>query len=1112
MLKRVTFTITLFLLLLVLHGYSQPTITTSNDTTICLGGTAVLTATVTGGSYGTSSYTFETIPYNPQPFSGGTAIDPIFTVCGGGSPHDDCYGGPYPIGFSFCFLNKTYTQFYVGSNGWIGFSAPQSGWTTFNAQTLPCSDPSCPKNCIFSPWQDWQPDGLAPGNHIFYYTTGTSPTQKLVVYWLNCPMFGCTSGIGLHPLGTFQIVINEQNSIIENNIQNKPYCANNGNKATQGVQDSTGTIAFIATGRNQSNWTAGNESTRFNPSGITWYTGGFPGGTVAGYGTPINFSPAVTTTYTAVVQVCDGSFATGNVKVSVINAEFSYPKNTYCQSDPNPTPTVEIPTGTFTAVPAGIVFTNPNTGTIDLAASAPGNYTITYTITNPCTVALSKPMTINGTPAKPVPLASYVSRCGPGQVTFAVVQPPLVTIHWYDAPVGGNLLPFPGAIVTTNVLTTTHFYAEAQTNGSPCTSLSRTDILVVIKPVPVITNNVLNFTICSGDSLRIILASTIPASTFQWKASTKDVTLTGYFDGTGGRIAQKLLNSGPVNDTVIYSVAATADTCTSDTVKFVVAVQPFFDIFVAPLAQTICSNTLITINLTSSNPAANFSWTATRNYAGLSGYANGIGNTISQTLLNSGPLNGTVTYKIVPQGLGCTGDTVVATVLVHPLPAPSIAGLALLCAGSSGIVYTTQPGMSNYLWTVSGGGSISGGGGTGNNSVTVTWNTPGAESVSVNYHDANGCTAAAPVVYPVTVNPVPGVPGIISGSAVLCQGSSGITYSVAAVPSAISYLWTLVPAAAGTITGNSASVILDWAAGYAGGASLMVQGVNNCGNGPTSPVLTILVNPKPVVNITPCTDTITIPAGKIIQLREGIPLGGTWSGPGVNSLTGTFNPAIAGLGTHAIFYSYSNVNACANSAFQNITVVNPGIFNCGGSLKDVRDNIFYATVQIGTQCWMAVNLNFGSQVPSTSMQRDNCTSEKFCFGDNPANCTSNGGLYQWDELMKFDGTEGVQGLCPPGWHVPSENEWTTLFNFYTGNGFAASPLKSTGYSGFNAILPGIRFDNVNWNFNNFATFFWSSTRQGTSKAWAHSMNTENPSVSYYPGNRSNAFSVRCIKD
>jgi uncharacterized protein (TIGR02145 family) len=162
---------------------------------------------------------------------------------------------------------------------------------------------------------------------------------------------------------------------------------------------------------------------------------------------------------------------------------------------------------------------------------------------------------------------------------------------------------------------------------------------------------------------------------------------------------------------------------------------------------------------------------------------------------------------------------------------------------------------------------------------------------------------------------------------------------------------------------------------------------------------------------------------------------------------------------------------------------------------------------------MAKNLDLGTQIPSSAMQRDNCVIEKYCYNDLAGNCSTMGGRYQWDEMMRFEDAPALQGLCPPGWHVPTETDWTILFSFYTSNGFAGSPLKYSGYSGFEAYLDGVRFDNSIYDFgNNFATFFWSSNSHGPNKAWAHAMNIYNPSVSTYPGNRSNAFSIRCLKD
>ncbi|MGA2824467.1 MAG: FISUMP domain-containing protein, partial [Bacteroidales bacterium] len=357
-----------------------------------------------------------------------------------------------------------------------------------------------------------------------------------------------------------------------------------------------------------------------------------------------------------------------------------------------------------------------------------------------------------------------------------------------------------------------------------------------------------------------------------------------------------------------------------------------------------------------------------------------------------------------------------------------------------------------------------------------------------------------------------GAAGMITGTAVLCQASTAIAYSTKDVSNAISYTWTLVPGTAGVITGNTASITIDWSAVFSGTASLTVKGVNSCGNGASSPAFPILVNPKPFISYIMCTDSITIPTARIIQLKGGIPLGGTYTGTGVNPATGTFNPAAAGIGAHIITYSYTNVNSCVNSASHIITVINPDLFICGGNLKDVRDNKLYNTVLIGTQCWMAESFNYGTAIVSTQDQFDNCTPEKYCYGDNPANCSNYGGFYQWDELMAYSVVSGSQGICPPGWHVPTEAEWTLLFSNYINNGFAGSALKATGYSGFDALIDGVNFFNRGYSFNNFAGFYWSSDSQGAYKAWAHAMNSFNSSVSFYPSSRSNAFSVRCIKD
>ena len=376
---------------------------------------------------------------------------------------------------------------------------------------------------------------------------------------------------------------------------------------------------------------------------------------------------------------------------------------------------------------------------------------------------------------------------------------------------------------------------------------------------------------------------------------------------------------------------------------------------------------------------------------------------------------------------------------------------------------------------------------------------------------ANSC-AGNPLTFTVTVFPVADVYFTPAAQAFCSGGTSNLVLASHVVGA--SFTWT--------VTGSSPSI-----SGFSPGSGTLIQqtlinsGTNSENvNYAVSPTANgcpgvishgiVTVNPWPVVALTVCWDPVTTTDAQPIKLKGGTPLGGTYSGPGVNS--GIFYPGISGAGIFTINYSYTNTWGCVNNNSQTINVISPLAFVCGNMLTDIRDNFQYPTVVIGTQCWMAANLNFGNTIASSQMQRDNCVSEKYCLNDLPANCSNSGGLYQWDELMKFDVNSGAQGFCPPGWHIPTEADWTTLFNNYISNGFAGNPLKFTGFSGFNAFLEGRRHENVSWDYLNFSTMFWSSTSHSPTKAWAHGLNSDNPSVSNYPSLRANAFSVRCLKD
>lgn len=272
-----------------------------DDTTVCLPNAVNLHATVFGVR-GTSNYTFDTIPFAPYPYVGtvpsSTFGDP-FTSC------DDCVSNAIPIGFDFCFLNQTYADCYIGTNGWISFSPNQS--SSYTSQSIPSTDPNVPKNCIMGPWQDWYPGGGGNGGAVKYQTIGSAPNRIFVVTWDHVPMFSCTNIIG-----TFQIAIFETTNEIQNFIEVKPNCpAWAGGTATQGVHNASGTSAFLVPGRNSTAWITSNEGKRFKPSGVEWYSNGV----LVGYGDNLTVTPTTTTVYTAVATLCDGTVAVDSMTV-----------------------------------------------------------------------------------------------------------------------------------------------------------------------------------------------------------------------------------------------------------------------------------------------------------------------------------------------------------------------------------------------------------------------------------------------------------------------------------------------------------------------------------------------------------------------------------------------------------------------------------------------------------------------------------------------------------------------------------------------------------------------------------------------------------------------------
>ncbi len=197
-------------------------------------------------------------------------------------------------------------------------------------------------------------------------------------------------------------------------------------------------------------------------------------------------------------------------------------------------------------------------------------------------------------------------------------------------------------------------------------------------------------------------------------------------------------------------------------------------------------------------------------------------------------------------------------------------------------------------------------------------------------------------------------------------------------------------------------------------------------------------------------------------------------------------------------------------------------FVCGEVPLEDTDGNMYDTVMIGTQCWMAENLNVGNRIDGVVEMADNGTTEKYCYNNDTDNCGTDGGLYQWNEMMQYSTTEGVQGICPDGWHIPTDTEWKTLemelgMTQAQADGLLwrgtdqGTQLKTGGTSGFDALLAGNRTSDGLFNLRGSAAFFWSSTESGSS-AWDRYLSSNEARVYRKTNNKANGFSVRCVKD
>ena len=203
-----------------------------------------------------------------------------------------------------------------------------------------------------------------------------------------------------------------------------------------------------------------------------------------------------------------------------------------------------------------------------------------------------------------------------------------------------------------------------------------------------------------------------------------------------------------------------------------------------------------------------------------------------------------------------------------------------------------------------------------------------------------------------------------------------------------------------------------------------------------------------------------------------------------------------------------------------------GVDPCSNELTVTFDGYTYDLVAIGEQCWFAENLRTehyanGDVIPGElsngewSDADDTNLGAQAIYNNDASNLTDYGRLYNWFAV------DDARGLCPSGWHVPTDQEYTTLIDVLGGTSVAGGKMKSspedspawngTNTSGFSGLAGGYRSNSGGFYDGNYVGFFWSASANGAF-AWSRLLDGVYTGVLRYNYYQRYGFSVRCVRD
>jgi hypothetical protein len=545
-------------------------------------------------------------------------------------------------------------------------------------------------------------------------------------------------------------------------------------------------------------------------------------------------------------------------------------------------------------LPSGWTGTNTTNSINPTVGANSGN--ITVTANNACgsSAAQTLAVTVNPTPSQPGTISGNTTVCQGSSQTYSVAAVSGATSYTWTLPSGWS------GTNTTNSINPTVGANSGNitvTANNTCGSSTAQTLAVTVNPTPSQPGTISGATtVCQGSSQTYNVTPVSGATSYTW-------TLPSGWSGTSSsNIIPVTVGANNGNITVTANNACGSSA--AQTLAVTVSTPPSQPGVISG-ATTVCQGSSQTYSVTPVSGATSYTWTLPSGWSGTN-TTNSINPTVGA---NSG--NITVTAN------NTCGSSTVRTLAVTVSPVPSqpgiISGNTTVCQGSSQ-TYSVTPvsGATSYTWTLPSGW-------TGTNTTNSINPTVGANSGNITVTANNGCGSSTVRTLAITVNPVPSQPGTINGNTTVCQGSSQ-TYSVAAVPSATSYTWTLPSGWSGTSSSNSIPVTLG-----ANSGNITVTANNACGSSAAQTLAVTVSTPpsQPGVisgNTTVCqgsSQTYSVAAvSGATSYTWTLPSG--WTG---SNSTNSINPTV---GANSGNITVTANNACGSSTVRTLAVtVNP---------------------------------------------------------------------------------------------------------------------------------------------------------------------------------------------